>query len=218
MGFDRISMYDRVSDRILTVNSMTKTHARYCPSGATLAITYGVVGLFAISGFLSIIIYWSVRDMNGSGDGFFIAALIGIFIFWFVIAALIYFFDLHSQVVAQPVKEKRAEHREFARSLNPILLAIRSVKSNDDERRKRLAIIIKNLESINVALAHSHGGGIGSLEASRSHPSDPEEDNHSRQYRNDGNILPRLSDSTSGDFDASIVRIRTNNYTCLCYR
>jgi len=193
---------------ILTVNSMTKTHAQYRPSGATLAITYGVVGLFAISGFLSIIIYWSVRDTNGSGDGSFIAALIGIFIFWFVIAALIYFFDLHSQVVAQPVKEKRAEHREFARSLNPILLAIRSVKSNDDERRKRLAIITKNLESINVALAHSHGGGIGSLEAGRSHPSDPEQDKIIQDSIGMmGNILPRLSDSTSGDFDAALSEL-----------
>ena len=91
---------------ILTVNSMTKTHAQYRPSGATLAITYGVAGLFAISGLLSIEIYWSVRNTNGSGDGAFIAALIGIFIFWFIIAALIYFFDLHSQVVAQSCKRK----------------------------------------------------------------------------------------------------------------
>ena len=193
---------------ILTVNSMTKTRAQYRPSGATIAITYGVAGLFAISGLLSIVIYWSIRNTNGSGDGSFIAALLGIFIFWFIIAALIYFFDLHSQVVAQPLKEKRAEHREYARSLNPILLAVRSVKTSDDKRLKRLSIITKNLESINIALAHSHGGGIGSLETGRSHSLDPEQDKVIQDgIGMMGSILSRLSDGTSGDFDAALSEL-----------
>lgn len=190
---------------ILSVNILTKARSQYRPSGATLAITYGIVGLFAASALSSIVIYWSIRDANGTKDGAFIAILMGIMVFWFIVAALVYAYDLHSQITARPAIQKRAEHREFARSLNPILLAVRSVKTDDDERRNRLSIITKKLEMIDVALGHSHGGGLGSWEAGRSHPVAPEQD----QVIQDGigmmgGILPRLSKGTSVDVEAAL--------------
>lgn len=190
---------------ILSVNSLTKARAQYRPSGATIAITYSIVGLFFISGLLSIVIYWSIRDTNGTKDGSFIAVLIGIFIFWFVIAALLYFYDLHTQVVARPVIEKRAEHRKYARSLNPILLAVRSIKTDNNDHRSRLSVITKKLEMIDVALAHSHGGGLGSWEAGRSHPPAPEQDKVIQDgIEVLGCIIPRLSTGTSVDIDAAL--------------
>lgn len=190
---------------ILSVNILTKARSQYRPSGATLAITYGIVGLFAASGVASIAIYWSVRDASGTKDGAFIAILMGIMVFWFIAAALIYAYDLHAQAITQPVTEKRIEHRDYARSLNPILLAVRSVRTDDNEIRNRLSTLTKRLEMITVALAHSHGGGLGSREAGRSHPVAPDQD----QVIQDGigmmgGILPRLYRGTSGDMASAL--------------
>ena len=196
---------------IITVNTLAKTRSQYRPNGATIAITYGIVGLFAVTGFISIVIYWAIRGSDGTKDGSFIAILLGIMIFWFIIAALIYTFDLHTQAVSQPVKEKRVEHRENARSIKPILTEILSLKTEDENQRKRLSLVTKKLETIDTALAHSHGGGIGSREAGHAHHTSQEQD----KVITDGimvlgRILPRLSQGTQAEKDAALAEFEQN--------
>lgn len=161
---------------ILAVNTFARSRCEYRPSGAILAISYGIIGAFALSGLLSIIVYSIVRDDEGSRDGAFTAVMMALTVFWFIVAFLLYAYDLHAQAVARPAKEKRAEHKNYARSLAPLLSALRAFKTTDDGVRTRVSIALKKLESIDGALSHSHGGGIGSWEGGRQHPSPSGED------------------------------------------
>jgi hypothetical protein len=193
---------------ILSVNSLLTERSQYRPSGATVAITMGIVGLFAASAIVSLVVYRSIRDAGGTRDGSFLAVLIGIIVFWFIVAALIYSWDLRTQAVSRPMGEKRAEHRDLARSLSPVLSAIRSVRTEDDDHRSRLSVLTKRLEMIDVALAHSHGGALGSRETGRSHPAAPDQD----RAIQDGialidGIVPRLSGRPSSDVDAALTEL-----------
>lgn len=193
---------------ILWVNIFARARCDYRPSGATIAITYGIVGAFAASGLLSIIIYWISRDADGTKDNVFTAVLMGITVFWFIIAALLYTYDLHTQGVARPALLKRAEHRGYARSLKPILAALRDFRTVNDGHRMRIAVIAKKVETFDAALSHSHGGGIGSLEAGRSHEITPEQDQIIQQgIQTIQGILPRLSSESQSDTEVALTEI-----------
>lgn len=193
---------------ILWVNTFARASCEYRPSGAVLAITYSIVGAFAASGLLSIIVYWVFRDANGSKDDVFTAILMGITVFWFAIAFLLYAYDLYTQARERPAMAKRAEHREYARSLKPILAAIRSVKPADDEHRNRLALLAKKIETLDGSLSHSHGGGIGSWEAGRSHQLSPEHEQAIQQsILSIEGVIPRLGNGSGPDFASAISEI-----------
>lgn len=143
---------------IIAISTFTETRYGLRPSSATRAIIFGVVVAYAVTGLASILIYSVARGENGDSDGRFLAAIIGISIFWFVIAAILYGYDLFSQSAARPVAEKRFDHGKQARSLNGILFTVRALSISDDALRTRLSIIVKNLEGVELALAHSDGG------------------------------------------------------------
>lgn len=194
---------------ILAVNIFARARCQYRPSGAILAITYGIVGAFAASGLLSILVYWLVRDKEGTKDGVFTAVLMAITAVWFIVAFLLYAYDLHRQAIARPSQEKRAEHQGYSRNLKPILIALRAIKTDTDDRRKSLELITKKLETIDVALAHSHGGGLGSWEAGRSHPINPEQDLSIQDaIRSIDAILLRLSSDSSQNVDAAVDELK----------
>ena len=193
---------------ILTVNIFARARCQYRPSGATLAITYGIVGAFAASGLLSILIYSIVRDKEGTKDGVFTAVLMAITAVWFIVAFLLYAYDLHRQAIARPSQEKRAEHQGYSRSLVPILSAIRALKTDNNERRTRLAIIAKKLEKLCGSLAHSHGGGTGSWETGQSHPVAPEQDQEIREnIEGIGRITHQITTGESTDIDSAMTQI-----------
>jgi len=150
---------------VLTVNIFARAKCQYRPSGAVLAITYKMVGAFAMSGILSIVVYWIVRDKDGTKDGLFTAVLMAITTFWFIVAFLLYANDLRTQAADRPAQEKRGEHKGYARNIKAALIGIRSVRTDSVERRRSLEVIAKKLEAIDVALSHSHGGGASSWEA-----------------------------------------------------
>ena len=193
---------------IIWVNNFARARCEYRPSGATIAITYGIVGAFAASGLLSIIIYRIFRDADGTKDNVFTAVLMGITVFWFIIAALLYTYDLHTQGVARPALLKRTEHRGYARSLKHILAALREVRMSDDGHRTRLAVIAKKIETLDAALSHSHGGGTGSLEAGRSHEIAPEQDQVIQQgIQTIQGIVPRLAAASQSDAETAVTEI-----------
>jgi hypothetical protein len=150
---------------ILSINILLTNRSRYKPSGATLAITYGIIFLFGLSDIITIIVYRFLRNFSGTKDTAFIAILIGLMIFWSIIASIIYANDLRTKATFQPVIQKRAEHRQLAQLILPLINTIRSIKAKSDVDRVRLSILIKNLESINTSLSHSHGGGSGSWDS-----------------------------------------------------
>ena len=160
----------------LAINQFSRASCQYKPSGAILVISYAIIGSFAVTGIVAITIYWLIRDENGSHDAIFTAVLMILTVCWFGIAALLYANDLRSQVQMKPVLEKREEHRSFAISLSPILSQIRSLDLKNDSQRSQLDRLQKKVETLSTALKHSHGGGLGSIEAGRSHPLDPRQE------------------------------------------
>ena len=161
---------------ILAVNILALSRAKYRPSGAILAITYVMVLLYAASGLIATVVYLALRSKSGSGDGKFLAVFLLITLLWFIIVAVLYAQDLFSQDTTRAVTEKRADHDRRARSLKTTLSKIRAVRTDDDNLRARLAVLAKRLEGAETALAHSHGGGVGSWETGKAHPLSPEDD------------------------------------------
>ena len=190
---------------ILAINNLARMRHAYRPSGAVQAITYGTVGAFAVSGFISIIVYLSVRGPLETGESVFGAVMMGITVFWFIIAALLYAHDLRTQEVSGPTSDQRLEHHSYASSLEPILASIRAVSTGDDAQRKRLSVLTKRLETIEAALAHSHGGGIGSWERGQAHPSSPEQNQSIAQaVAAMSSIASRILTGTTAGNDSAI--------------
>lgn len=193
---------------ILTINIFARARCDYRPSGAILAISYGIIGAFAASGLLSIAAYWVLRDDEGSKDGVFTAVIMVITVFWFIVAFLLYAYDLHFQAIARPAKEKRAEHKNYSRSLAPLLSALRAFQTTDDKIRTRVSIALKKLESVDGALSHSHGGGIGSWEGGRQHPSSSGEDQALQEnIENLVSLAPQLSGGATTDAGATLAEL-----------
>lgn len=149
---------------MLTVNIFARSACRYRPSGAAIAITYGIVAVYALLGLVSIIVYQLVRNEEGSWDAAFTGVLAGETVLLFVAAAFIYAHDLYTQGVAAPALEKEAEHDALAQLLRTCLRALREAAASTPEQRQALEIIVKKLEGVEAALSHSHGGGLGSWE------------------------------------------------------
>ena len=161
---------------VWTVNAFARARCKYRPSGATLAATYAIVGAFAGTGVLGILVYWLFRDEQGSRDPAFAAAMFAVGAAWFVLAFLLYAFDLRVQGAARPALDKRAEHLSRANSLKTSLATLRSLQPASGDLRIRAETLAKKLETAQTSLSHSHGGGIGSWEAGRANPADPELD------------------------------------------
>ena len=159
---------------ILAVNILALSRAKYRPSGAILAITYVMVMLYAASGLIATVVYLALRREDGSNDSRFLAVFLLITLLWFIIVAVLYAQDLFSQDTTRT--EKRADHDRRARSLKTALSTIRAVRTDDDKLRARLAVLAKRLEGAEIALAHSHGGGVGSWETGKAHPLSHEDD------------------------------------------
>lgn len=160
----------------IAINQFSRAHCQNRPSGAILAISYGIIGSFAVTGIISIVIYWIFRDEDGSHDGIFAGVLILITVIWFGVAALLYANDLRTQAQMKPVLEKREEHRNLALSLSPVLSQIRSLDLKNDRQLSQLDRLQKKIETLSTALKHSHGGGLGSIEAGGSNPVDPRQE------------------------------------------
>ena len=147
---------------IWVLNILARSRCDYRPSGATLSITFVCIGALAISGLLGILIYGVARDADGARDRSFMAILAAIAVFWFVVAFVVYAYDIYVQTRASPSLQNRAEHKNLARTISPLISMLRIYRTGDDDQRKRVYELLKKLESIGVALEHSHGGGSGS--------------------------------------------------------
>ena len=152
---------------LFSVNHYARAKEQFQPSGATVAIVWVLIGLFAITGLLAIGVYWAIRDGEGSGDSAFAGVLIALTTGWSVIATILLSNDLRHQAVNQPVMETRAEHRRQAHSLVASLALLRGITVDDDRSRLRLDHLVKKLEMVDTALSHSHGGGVGAWESGR---------------------------------------------------
>jgi len=160
----------------LYINIYARNHCEYRPGGAIQAITYGIVGVYAVLGLISIILYGAARDATGGSDGVFAAIMLVLTTISFIAAVLLYAYDLHSQSLAKPMSDKRSEHRGYAVSLVPAFQALREITTDDYGFRRRLAIVEKKIQVVEVALSHSHGGGLGSWESGSTHPISPDQD------------------------------------------
>ena len=149
---------------LLSVHSLTARRTTYRLSGAGTAIVYGMVGAYAVVGFISILLCSALRQPAGGSDHLFLGILAAETVLAFVIAALIYGYEIQAQVQARPSSQSRTLHAEYASSLKTAIHALHNVSLNDSEQNRSLAILVKKLERIGASLDHSHGGGIGSRE------------------------------------------------------
>jgi hypothetical protein len=169
-----------------------------------------MVLLYAASGLIATVVYLALRSKNGSSDGKFLAVFLLITLLWFIIVAVLYAQDLFSQDTARAVNEKRADHDRRARSLRTTLSKIRAVRTDDDNLRARLAVLAKRLEGAETALAHSHGGGVGSWETGKAHPWSPEDDRVLTECIDKiGDVADRISLSDQQELGASVSEMET---------
>jgi hypothetical protein len=143
------------------------------PSGAAVQITVRIILIYAAVGLVTIALYAVVPGRDGSSDRTFVAIMIGELVIALIVAAVVYGHDLSMRSTMAPVLEQRREHAAKARSLQSVINAVVSAPLTGDALRLRRETLVKKLENLNVALAHSHGGGVGSKEAGLQHADDP---------------------------------------------
>jgi hypothetical protein len=159
---------------IIGINALVGRKRRKRPSGAVLLITYGVVFVYAGVGLTSIILYSVVRPETGAGDRSFLAILLAETVLAFIIVTIFYAYDLFLASASETMIRARDHDLDSSRTVRGILAALSDlVLSNEDllARRERL---VKKLSKAETALAHSHGGGVGSREGGWQHPDDSE--------------------------------------------
>lgn len=143
------------------------------PSGAAVQIILRLLVLYALVGAASIAVYSLIPGHTGDTDRTFVALMIAELVVAFIVAAVVYGHDLSMRSTITPVLEKRRQHAAKARSIEGVLAALAAAPLTADALRLRRETLTKKLQALNVALAHSHGGGVGSKEAGLAHPDDP---------------------------------------------
>lgn len=158
---------------MFTANLFARQRSRYRPSGATMMMVYIVIAIYAVLGMASILVYVGLRDENGASDPIFFAVMIVVSLIAVVLVAVVYGYELFFQGKMAPVLEKRREHAGKALDLGIVLSTLQSGRAPTDELITRRGRVAKRLEAVQTALAHSHGGGVGSYEGGRGHELDP---------------------------------------------
>lgn len=146
------------------LNSYARSATTTRPSYPMLIPLFLLLVGYAVALFASLLVYWGLRDPSGSGDLLFCATLgleTGVFA---LIAALVYGWDAFFTGQERAVTEQRAEHKAVALSLHEALSGLDAV-SGVPEAVTWADKLRKRLRSAENALAHSHGGGMGSFEA-----------------------------------------------------
>ncbi|HRU04219.1 MAG TPA: hypothetical protein P5137_00420 [Candidatus Brocadiia bacterium] len=147
------------------MNQIARLWYKFRPSTPALIATWAVGGAYAVLGLVALLIYWAVRPEKDPPDKVFFA-LSAVVTFGFVaLAMFIYNFDLFRQGRERPALDKRAEHGRKAHTLAEVISIVRGLDVKDPALLKRLDTLTKTLEGVEVALKHSHGGGVGSYEA-----------------------------------------------------
>lgn len=153
---------------MMSVNLLLRSKSAYRPSGATMAIVYALIGIYAIVGIISIIIFrLFFYQEDGAGDASFGAVLAIETVAFFSIALLVYVYDLHTQASEKPATENKEKHRKAGVSLDAVIGQIKTIKLEDDKLSERLRQLTKHLEGSSTSLKHSHGGGVGSWEGGK---------------------------------------------------
>lgn len=177
------------------------------PSGATIAIMSGIIFLSILSFILCTAVYSALTVSSNEVDIAFAVAMVVMSFILLTVTASINVRDLCLQETERPAMETRAKHVDLGKSLMRGLSFARHAKIIDDGNLKALAVLIKRLESIQVALAHSHGGGIGSWEIGRLHPQYSEQDEQTLQ-ENVAKIVQLLESIAKGGSDESGAMIK----------
>lgn len=158
---------------VLGINSLAGRGRKRRPSGAILMISYGVVVGYTALGLVSIIGYALIRDDAGAGDGRFTAVLTAETVLAFVILTLLYAHDFFLGSVSAAVTKRRDHHAAEGRSVRSVLSVLQNLTLSDPDLLARRDALVKRLQSLETALGHSHGGGLGSREEGWQHPRDP---------------------------------------------
>ena len=158
---------------VLGINGLVGKRRRRRPSGAILIVSFGVVGIYAAIGLLSIIVYNVLRDSAGSDDSRFVAVLVAETVIAFIIVTLLYAYDFFIASASQALIDAREHHAAGGRSIRSVLGALKSLQLAEPELLQGCERLTKKLQRLETALAHSHGGGVGSREAGWQHPRDP---------------------------------------------
>ena len=132
-----------------------------------------VLVIYGFVGAASIMIYSLIRDANDPADKAFAAVLMIETALAFLFVLLLRSWDLFFQAGQPPIAARRKEHRARGLTLQPLLGRLRTLTCPDPAQGVRLDKIVKRLDVVQSALLHSHGGGVGSREAGRTHALDP---------------------------------------------
>lgn len=136
--------------------------------------SWRILILYALVALISIIIYSMIRDKLHPSDRIFATVLMIETALGLLGVMLVRSWDLYFQANEQPMLAQREAHRTMARPLGPVLERLRAIRLADPPMAVRLGRLMKRLETVEQALSHSHGGGVGSREAGATHPGAPD--------------------------------------------
>jgi hypothetical protein len=142
------------------------------PGGAATPVLLAIVVIYAVVGFVSIGAY-SLLRRDDQHEGWLWAALLAETALAFLVCGS---FWGAAEVVAAaeaPALARRAEHAGLARQVREAVVRLRALTTQDPVEMRKADALVKRLEAIESALAHSQGGGVGSREGGGSRPSDP---------------------------------------------
>ena len=189
---------------MLVVNQFARARSKHQPSTPAVLAAWSILAVYAVAGLGVIFAFAAIRPEDGGGDVKFAAVFLALTVVLFVAAAFIYGFDLFAEGRERVIDEGRAAHKAEALSVRAAVLGLRQVETGDGPRMVRVDRLVKRLETIEQALAHSHGGGAGARELRR-----PETD-PAAQSRLSGRVAeivaaaPALPSAPEAELDARL--------------
>ncbi|MCY2927569.1 MAG: hypothetical protein NT031_19445 [Planctomycetota bacterium] len=139
-----------------------------------IVASWRILALYALVALTSVVIYSLLRDKDHPSDKIFATVLMIETALGLLGVMLVRSWDIYFQANEQPMLAHREAHRTMARPLGPVLERLRAIRLADPPMAVRLGRLMKRLETVEQALSHSHGGGVGSREAGVTHPGAPD--------------------------------------------
>jgi hypothetical protein len=142
---------------LVVITFLARSHGQPRVSGASRAIASTVIGVYAVVGLVTILVYGTVRTTTSGAhpDGKFIAILFAEAIICFIVSAFVLGMDLYAQGKGELQVEARSAHADFAESLGRARAALRNTRVLELPRMQRIEEILKVLTSQQTRLRHA---------------------------------------------------------------
>ncbi len=154
---------------MLVLNHFVRSKVDNKPSGAAIVGLWRLLGIYLLVGIVAISAYSLYRPAVGNYDHYFAAGFASLTMAIFLVAVIVYSFDLFMGMKDVRIEQVRRMDKTLASYITPVISALEQLQLNDTEKLDKRQKLLRNLRTISMSLQHSHGGGIGSWESGKIH-------------------------------------------------